>query len=155
MNFVEFRMVLTFSGSLGARFSTGDNCLVWAVLSVGSYWEGVHLCWWIHERAWICRQSSLPGTDEFFLNQPRDDLSLKHILSRLGLFLVFCIEWLYLFMDSLFLQRLLKMLEGLNFKEFLGLLSAFSARAAQADKLKCESFIQLREKSVTCIACSP
>jgi len=33
-------------------------------------------------------------------------------------------------------QRLLKMLEGLNFKEFLGLLSAFSARAAQADKLK-------------------
>lgn len=33
-------------------------------------------------------------------------------------------------------QRLLEMLEGLNFKEFLGLLSAFSARAAQADKLK-------------------
>lgn len=33
-------------------------------------------------------------------------------------------------------QRLLEMLEGLNFKEFLGLLSVFSARAAQADKLK-------------------
>lgn len=33
-------------------------------------------------------------------------------------------------------QRLLKMLEGLNFKEFIALLSAFSARATKDDKLK-------------------
>jgi serine/threonine-protein phosphatase 2B regulatory subunit len=32
-------------------------------------------------------------------------------------------------------QRLLKMLEGLNFKEFIALLSAFSARATQQDKI--------------------
>ncbi len=34
------------------------------------------------------------------------------------------------------------MLEGLNFKEFIALLSAFSARATKDDKLKCESFNQ-------------
>ena len=33
------------------------------------------------------------------------------------------------------------MLEGLNFKEFIALLSAFSARATNDDKLKCESLI--------------
>jgi len=33
-------------------------------------------------------------------------------------------------------QRLLKMLEGLNFKEFIALLSAFNARATKDNKLK-------------------
>lgn len=46
------------------------------------------------------------------------------------------------------------MLEGLNFKEFLGLLSAFSARATQDDKLKCEYFIERNQSRVTllCVA---
>jgi Ca2+-binding EF-hand superfamily protein len=30
------------------------------------------------------------------------------------------------------------MLEGLNFKEFIALLSAFSAHATQQDKINCE-----------------
>lgn len=38
------------------------------------------------------------------------------------------------------------MLEGLNFKEFIALLSAFSARATKDDKLKCESLTQHEEE---------
>ena len=33
------------------------------------------------------------------------------------------------------------MFEGLNFKEFIALVSAFSARATEDDKLKCEFLI--------------
>ena len=39
------------------------------------------------------------------------------------------------------------MLEGLNFKEFIALLSAFSTRATKDDKLKCESLILDEEES--------
>lgn len=42
------------------------------------------------------------------------------------------------------------MLEGLNFKEFIALLSAFSARATKDDKLKCKHLTQPAEKLSTC-----
>lgn len=46
------------------------------------------------------------------------------------------------------------MLEGLNFKEFIALLSAFSARATQDDKLKCESFIEYyMERNLSSLKC--
>jgi hypothetical protein len=46
-------------------------------------------------------------------------------------------------------QRLLEMLEGLNFKEFVALLSAFSARATQDDKLKCKPLIHQMKENQT------
>lgn len=42
-----------------------------------------------------------------------------------------------LFMSFLFLQRLLRMLDGLNFKEFVAFLSAFSSRATLQQKVEC------------------
>jgi hypothetical protein len=41
------------------------------------------------------------------------------------------------------------MLEGLNFKEFVALLSAFSARATQDDKLKCKPLIHQMKENQT------
>lgn len=37
-----------------------------------------------------------------------------------------------------FLQRLLKMVDGLNFKDFVAFLSAFSAKASAQQKIECE-----------------
>lgn len=45
---------------------------------------------------------------------------------------------LYAVLPLLWLQRLLKMVDGLNFKDFVAFLSAFSAKASSSQKIERE-----------------
>lgn len=68
------------------------------------------------------------------------------LVAEFGFYLLFfvgfwgCSEHVWSFDCLGSLQRLLKMVDGLNFKDFVSFLSAFSAKASIAQKIECMSF---------------
>lgn len=153
--FVVFLLILPFGSisnfdvswmwecSLSAR-----NCfIVPKVLPVRSKCKGIYIFWWVPISSRVCNESALSGSLlSWFIGVINWILGCKYkfVVQSLCLcdVLEFYVKVWVCFVDVLnllHLQRLLKMVDGLNFKDFVAFLSAFSAKASVQQKIQSES----------------
>lgn len=69
---------------------------------------------------------------EFAMN-PLSQVVQTENVTLFWMFVIILVAWF-----CGFLQRLLKMADGLNFKDFVAFLSAFSGKASKQQKIECE-----------------
>lgn len=120
-------------------FPARNSLFISKILPTWSECKGFYLGWWILIGSWVCHESAFSGS--FGMS--------KRI--RIWVFVMpnsvvswWCMINLYLNLRAWLgnhFQRLLKMVDGLNFKDFVAFLSAFSAKATIQHKIECKCWL--------------
>lgn len=119
-------------------FSARNSVLIPKILSTWSEFKRFHLNRWVLIRPRVRNESALSGRESnnygLFMSARKDSEfwfdDSWHLVMRF-------IAWPFVFL----LQRLLKMVDGLNFKDFVAFLSAFSTKASIQQKIEREYWL--------------